>query len=153
MSRYTATITWRRQQETAFTDHRYSRAHVWRFDGGVEVPASASPHIVPLPYSVAENVDPEEAFVAALASCHMLFFLDFAAGGGLLVDRYEDAAEGVLAKEASGKLAMTRIVLKPRVTWSGCPPDRALEADLHHRAHEACFLARSVKSIIDIELG
>jgi organic hydroperoxide reductase OsmC/OhrA len=153
MSRYTATIAWIRAEGTAFTDRRYSRAHRWLFDGGVEVPASASPHIVPLPYSVAENVDPEEAFVAALASCHMLFFLDFAARHGLLVDRYEDAAEGILEKDGNGTLAMTRVVLKPRVAYGGPPPDRSVEAGLHHSAHEACFLARSVKSTIDIDLG
>jgi organic hydroperoxide reductase OsmC/OhrA len=137
----------------AFTDKRYSRGHRWLFDGGVEVPASASPHIVPLPYSVAENVDPEEAFVAALASCHMLFYLDFAARRGLVVDRYEDAAEGFLEKAEDGKLAMTRVVLKPRVTYGGPAPERTVEESLHHQSHEACFLARSVTSTIDIELG
>src|SRR5512147_586110 len=106
MSLYTAVIAWERSG-AVFTDNRYSRGHRWNFDGGVEVPASASPHVVPLPLSVAAAVDPEEAFVAALASCHMLWFLSIAARQGIVVERYRDEAIGVMAKNAQGRLAMT----------------------------------------------
>ena len=145
MSRYTATVVWERG-EAPFTDNRYSRAHRWRFDGGAEVPASASPHIVPLPKSDAAGVDPEEAFVAALSSCHMLFFLSFAAKRGLVVDRYEDEAEGVLGKDESGRLAMTRVTLRPSVRYAGGIPEESVEETLHHQAHEACFIANSVRT-------
>lgn len=153
MSEYSATIAWTRSDSAAFTDQRYSRAHRWRFDGGIEVAASSSPHVVPLPYSVAENVDPEEAFVAALASCHMLFFLSLAAKRGFVVDRYTDAAQGTLEKDADGKMAMTRVVLNPRVTYGGPSPDRDLESALHHQSHELCFLASSVKTRIETRLA
>jgi organic hydroperoxide reductase OsmC/OhrA len=115
------------------------------------VPASASPHVVPAPWSEAAGVDPEEAFVASLSSCHMLFFLDFARRAGLVVDGYVDEAEGVLEKRADGKWAMTRVTLRPRVTWGGEAPDEATLADLHHKAHEACFIANSVTTEIKVE--
>ena len=143
MTTYTATIRWNRSGAT-YTDGRYSRAHEWAFDGGAAVPASASPHIVPAPWSDAAGVDPEEAFIASLSSCHMLFFLDFARRAGFVVDDYVDEAEGVLEKRGDGKIAMTRVTLHPRVTWGGDLPDAAAIADLHHRAHEACFIANSV---------
>lgn len=144
MSHYTATIEWQRG-DAAFGDHRYSRAHRWRFDGGLEVAASSSPQVVPVPMSDAAAVDPEEAFVAALASCHMLWFLDIAARAGHVVDAYTDAAEGVMAKNAAGKLAMTLVTLRPRVAFSGArrPSEAELQA-LHHLAHERCFIANSV---------
>src|SRR5262245_22696752 len=146
MSAHEATIHWRRKDER-FTDGRYSRAHTWRFDGGAVVPASASPQVVRAPYSSAEAVDPEEAFVASLSSCHMLWFLSIAAEAGYVVDEYTDEARGTLAKDASGRQAMTEVVLRPRVTFAGekRPSAEALDA-LHHRAHEACFLANSVKT-------
>ena len=137
MSTYTATIRWRRNGAEGFTKGQYTRAHEWAFDGGVTVPASASPHVVPAPWSDPAGVDPEEAFVASLSSCHMLFFIDFARRAGLTVDDYVDEAEGVLEKRADGKIAMTRVTLRPRVTWGGDAPDDAAVADLHHRAHEA----------------
>lgn len=145
MAEYTATIQWRRHEGEAFSDNRYSRAHEWLFDGGVTVPASASPHIVPLPYSVAENVDPEEAFVASLSSCHMLVFLGIAAKRRYVVDRYEDEAIGVMAENEAGKLAVTRVTLRPRVVFSGDrrPSPEQIEK-LHHLAHEECFIASSV---------
>ena len=115
------------------------------------MPASPSHHVVPAPWSDERGVDPEEAFVASLSSCHMLFFIDFARRAGLVVDSYVDNAEGVLEKRADGKIAMTRVTLRPRVTWSGNPPDEATVADLHHRAHEACFIANSVNSEVTIE--
>jgi organic hydroperoxide reductase OsmC/OhrA len=151
MSTYTATVSWSRGDQ-AYTDGKYSRGHTWRFDGGIEVPGSSSPHVVRPPLSVGAAVDPEEAFVASLASCHMLFFLDFARRAGFRVDRYEDAAEGVLAKGADGRMAMTLVTLHPRVEWSGDKrPTDADIAHLHHESHEACFIANSVKSEVRIE--
>lgn len=149
MSSFSAEVTWERG-DARFTDNRYSRGHQWRFDGGQVVPASSSPHVVPLPYSVAESVDPEEAFVAALSSCHMLFFLALAAKKGLVVDSYTDKAEGVM-EAVDGKTQVTRVTLNPRITYAGDAPDRETEADLHHRSHELCFLANSVKSEIEIK--
>lgn len=147
-----ATIAWRRDADAAFTDNRYSRAHVWRFDGGTEVPASSSPHIVPLPLSNPAGVDPEEAFVASLASCHLLWFLSLAAEQGWRVDAYEDAASGVLGRDAQGKLAMTQVRLRPRVVFGGTStPSREEVEALHHRAHEACFIANSVRSEVRCE--
>jgi organic hydroperoxide reductase OsmC/OhrA len=120
------------------------------FDGGEIVRASASPHIVPAPWSDLAGVDPEEAFVASLASCHMLFFVDLARRAGLVIDDYIDEAEGVLDKRADGKMWMSRVTLHPRVTWGGNPPDEVALADLHHRAHEACFIANSVTTEVTI---
>jgi organic hydroperoxide reductase OsmC/OhrA len=151
MSTYTATVRWTREPGANFAKGQYSRAHEWAFDGGVTVPASASPHVVPAPWSDAAGVDPEEAFVASLSSCHMLFFLDFARRAGFVVDDYVDEAEGTLAKRPDGRIAMTGVTLRPRVTWSGDPPDEAALADLHHRAHEACFIANSVTTEVTIQ--
>lgn len=149
--RYEARIAWKRG-EAAFTDNKYSRAHEWSFDGGVTVPASASPASVRLPYSVAEAVDPEEALVAAASSCHMLWFLYFAARAGLVVDRYVDEAYGVMEKNAAGKTAMSRIALRPAIEFGGerRPSPEELE-QLHHAAHEECFVANSLKTQIVVE--
>lgn len=152
MSRYQATVLWQRPPDIAFTDGRYSRAHLWRFDGGAEVPASASPQIVPLPFSAPEAVDPEEAYAAALASCHMLFFLSIAAKRRFVVDRYSDTAEAVMEKTAEGRNAVTRVILNPRVAYAGPVPDRDAEEAMHHAAHEQCFLANSVKTVIETRL-
>ncbi len=152
MSRHTATIEWQRAETEAFVDQKYRRAHRWRFDGGAQVAASSSPHVVPLPYSAAENVDPEEAFVASLSSCHMLFFLSFAAKHGLVVDSYVDEAEGLMDRDARGRHAMTVVTLRPRVTYRGRGPDRATEEELHHKAHEACFIANSVTTRVETQL-
>lgn len=151
MSTYGATIRWCRTGHGDFTKGQYNRAHEWLFDGGAVVPASASPHIVPAPWSDAAGVDPEEAFVASLSSCHMLFFVDFARRSGFVVDEYVDEAEGMLEKNSDGKMAMTRVTLHPRVTWGGNRPDEAALADLHHRAHEACFIANSVTTEVRVE--
>ena len=151
MSTYTATIRWTRQDDGDFAKGQYSRAHEWEFDGGVTVPASPSPHVVPAPWSDFNAIDPEEAFVASLSSCHMLFFIDFARRGGFVVESYVDEAEGVLEKRPDGKMAMTRVTLHPRVTWGGSQPDEAAIADLHHRAHEACYIANSVNSEVIVE--
>ena len=152
MSHYAATISWRRGDQS-FVDDSYSRGHEWTFDGGLTIPASASPDIVPLPMSVAENVDPEEAFVASISSCHMLFFLSLAARRGIVVDEYMDSASGVMGKRTDGKTAMTRVVLRPNATYSGdVLPDRDQLAKLHHRAHELCFIANSVLTEIVVEV-
>ena len=151
MSEYHAVVEWERRG-ARFTDNRYSREHRWLFDEGVSVAASASPHIVPLPYSSAAAVDPEEAFVAALSSCHMLFFLAFARKDGFVVDSYRDDAEGTLGKDERGKMSITEVVLRPAVTWSGdTQPDAAAIADLHHRAHDICYIANSVRAEVKIE--
>jgi organic hydroperoxide reductase OsmC/OhrA len=151
MSHYGVTIHWQRDG-APFIDNRYSRAHRWRFDGGLDVPASSSPSIVPLPMSDASAVDPEEAFVAALSSCHMLWFLSIAAEAGFVVDRYDDPAEGTLARNGARQLVMTEVVLRPRVAFAGAPRPSAEEfATLHHRAHDACFLANSVKTTVRCE--
>ena len=145
MSTYTATIRWSRTGDGDFTRGQYSRAHTWEFDGGLTVPASPSPHIIPAPWNDPNGVDPEEAFVASLSSCHMLFFVDFARRAGFVVDSYIDEAEGVLEKRADGKMWMSRVTLRPRVAFSRDKrPSDVDIADLHHRAHEACFVANSV---------
>jgi organic hydroperoxide reductase OsmC/OhrA len=142
---YHATVLWRRGDQP-FIDNEYSRGHVWRFDEGVEVPASSSPFVVPN-YSVAAAVDPEEAFVASLSSCHMLYFLFFAARGGFRVDAYEDAAVGEMAKNERGKLIVAKVTLNPAITFSGDKrPSEADIAALHHKSHEECFIANSVKT-------
>ncbi|HEV2081512.1 MAG TPA: OsmC family protein [Brevundimonas sp.] len=150
MSEHTATVEWTRGDQP-FADNRYSRAHDWRFDGGAVVRGSSAPSSVPEPMSDPAAVDPEEALVAAVSSCHMLFFLAYAARVGLVVDRYSDAASGTLAKDARGKVSMTEIVLRPRIDWVGEGPSAAALADLHHRAHESCYVANSIRSDVRIE--
>ncbi len=145
MSEYTATVIWQRGDQ-AFSDNAYSRAHVWKFDGGATVAASASPAIVAPPLSVTENVDPEEAFVAALASCHMLYLLSIAAKRGLIVDSYTDAAIGYMGK-IEGKMAITKVVLEPKVSFTGEKVPTAGEIEkMHERAHGLCIIANSVRT-------
>ena len=151
MSTYTATIRWARSGDGDFTKGQYSRAHEWAFDGGVTVPAGPSPHIVPQPWGNPAGVDPEEAFVASLSSCHMLFFVDFARRAGFVLDSYVDEAEGVMAKRDDGAMWMSRVTLRPKLAWSGEGPDAAALADLHHRAHDACFIANSVKTEVTVD--
>lgn len=146
---YRAEIVWRCEGD--FARARYSRAHLWRFDGGVEVPASASPSVVPLPHSRADAVDPEEAFVAALSSCHMLWFLHLAAEKGWTVESYEDEAEGVMERIAPARQAITRVTLRPHVAFAGGRPAEDAVMAVHHEAHERCFIANSVKSEIAVE--
>ena len=144
MTQHGATIEWQRNG-AVFTDNRYSRGHRWAFDGGTAVPASASPHVVPLPYSVAAAVDPEEALVASLCSCHMLWFLALAAKRGYVVDRYRDAAIGRMGRDGGGRTAMLEVILRPAVAFAdGRAPDGAALAALHHEAHDACYIANSV---------
>jgi organic hydroperoxide reductase OsmC/OhrA len=151
MTVFSAQVSWQRG-EGDFAAGRYSRGHSWNFDGGLSVPASASPHNVPLPYSVAESVDPEEAYVAALSSCHMLFYLWLASKRGMVIDSYVDAANGVMEK-VDGKMIVSRVELRPAVVYSSGQPSRATEEELHHEAHELCFLANSVKTVIEIRLS
>lgn len=150
MGEYTATIAWQRNGAT-FTDNKYSRAHQWKFDGGAVVPGSSSPHVVRVPLSDASAVDPEEAFVASLSSCHLLWFLSIAAGRGFVVDSYEDQALGVMEKNREGKYAMTVVTLRPRVVFAGKQPTKQELDTLHHAAHEECFIAASVKSEVRCE--
>ena len=152
MAEYTAALRWQRGAQEIFTDQRYSRRHTLHFDGGVVLPGSSSPSVVPLPMSDAAAVDPEELFVAALSSFHMLWFLSLAAARGHVVDVYEDDAIGVMARNAEGRLAMTVVTLRPRVAFAGhSAPDTAALAALHHAAHEACFIANSVKTEVRCE--
>ena len=151
MSTYTAIVEWK-LDGSKFTDNRYSRVHQWLFDGGVTVPASSSPHVVPVPMSELAAVDPEEAFVASLSSCHMLWFLSIAAKRGFVAEKYRDQATGVMSKNAEGKLAMTLVTLHPEVTFSSnnIPSESELNA-LHHAAHDNCFIATSVKTELRCE--
>ena len=148
---HTATVVWERG-DAAFVDNRYSRRHVIRFDGGAEMPGSSSPTVVKAPYSDPAAVDPEEMFIASISSCHMLWFLSLAAAEKFRVDRYEDEAEGIMEKNADGKMAVTRVTLHPRAVFSG---DKMPSADdlerLHHKAHEECFIASSVKTDVRCE--
>ncbi len=152
MAEYFSKVVWQRQPEENFIDKKYSRGHQWEFDGGVVVPASASPHIVPLPYSVEENVDPEEAFVASLSSCHMLFFLDLASRESFVVDQYIDNAIGRMEKGNDGKIMVTKVTLRPEITFGLSKlPSREQIEKLHHRAHDLCFIANSVKTEVVTE--
>ncbi len=151
MTEFTATITWERGAQP-FVDNRYSRAHAWQFDGGMLVPGSSSPHSVPLPMSDARAVDPEEALVAAVSSCHMLFFLSIAQQRGFVVDTYRDPAVGILGKNIDGKMAMTRITLAPEIVFGGeSQPTSAQIAAIHHSAHDKCYIANSIKADIRIQ--
>lgn len=147
---YTATTHWQRGEQP-FSDKRYSRRHLVHFDGGHSMPASSSPLSVREPYSDASAVDPEEAFVGSLSSCHMLWFLDIACRAGWVVDDYRDEAAGVMEPNAQGKLAITLVTLRPAVRFVGRQPTREEFDQLHHRAHEECFIANSVKSEVRCE--
>ena len=151
MSIYTATIRWTRDPSTDFAKGQYSRAHEWAFDGGAVVPASASPDNVPPGTADEAGIDPEEAFVASISSCHMLFFLDFARRDGFVVDSYVDEAIGILDKDGDGKIAVTKVTLRPRIAFSGDQPTAEQIDRLHHRSHEDCFIANSVKTEIRVE--
>lgn len=146
---HTAQIIWTCDGD--FAKGTYSRGHIWRFDGGLDVPGSASPSVVPLPYSVSEAVDPEEAFIASIASCHMLWFLDIAKSDGLRVAAYQDDAQGALVNEA-GRFWIPRVDLNISVTFDGEAPNHARHLSLHDKAHHACFIANSVKTEIVVNL-
>jgi len=153
MSEYFAKVNWSRSNDENYIDNKYSRGHEWSFDGGATVQASSSPHIVPLPYSVAENVDPEEAFIASLSSCHMLFFLSVAAKRRYVVDSYVDNAVGIMEKDEGGNVAMTKVTLRPHVQFSGerKPTIEQLEK-MHQQSHKQCFIANSVKTEVITEI-
>ncbi|MEA3032759.1 MAG: hypothetical protein QOH86_775 [Sphingomonadales bacterium] len=148
MSEHRATIEWR--SSGGFRDNRYSRAHSLSFDGGAEVRGSSSPSVVPEPLSDPAGVDPEELLVASAASCHMLWFLDLARQAELDVAAYRDEATGVLGR-LDGRIAVTRITLRPRVEFAGEAPGAERLARLHHDAHERCFIANSLKTEIVVE--
>lgn len=151
MSEYTAELSWI-CDDTDFLANRYSRRHAITFDGGHCMPASSSPSVVPEPFSDATAVDPEEAFVASLSSCHMLWFLSIAVKRRRIVDAYRDTPVGVMEKNSEGRLAMTRVTLRPEVRWAeGHTPDAKELHRLHHLAHQRCFIAQSVKSEIVVE--
>ena len=153
MSEYFAKVSWVRNPDEPFIDHKYSRAHQWDFDGGAVVEASPSPHIVPLPYSKESSVDPEEAFVASVSSCHMLFFLTIAAKRKLVVESYVDNAVGIMSKNEKGKLAMTRVTLRPEIVFAN--NEQVLPEKLekmHHQSHEMCFIANSIKTEVVTEI-
>src|SRR5580698_904030 len=146
MSEYKATIKWARNSPD-FLKGKYSREHTWTFDGGVTVPASSSPSVVPPPYSNPANVDPEEAFVASVSSCHMLTYLYLASKEGFVVDSYQDEAVGVMTKNEKGVPWVSSITLQPKITYSGEKlPSAEDTAHLHHLAHEQCFIANSIKT-------
>jgi organic hydroperoxide reductase OsmC/OhrA len=149
--KYTANIIWKKKETESFKDKKYSRGHTWVFDGGLELPASASPQVVPLPMSIESAVDPEEAFVAAISSCHMLFFLSIAANSNYIIETYDDQAEGIMSKNEHGQMVMGDIILKPKIVFSGTTiPSAEQIAELHNSAHHKCYLANSIKSTIKI---
>ncbi len=151
MPSHTVTVHWVRGDQ-AFTDNRYSRAHTWQFDGGVQVAASSSPHVVPLPHSKPDAVDPEEAFLASLSSCHMLWFLSISAGRGFRVDSYADDAVAVMGRNAAGKLAVTLVTLHPKVAFDpSWVPTKADIESMHHEAHDECYIANSVTTEVRCE--
>jgi len=151
MSTYTAKITWKNDAPDTFTKNRYTRGHTWSFDGGIDVPASSSPHAVRIPFSIEEAVDPEEALVAAAASCHMLTFLWVAATKGFVIDSYEDNAVGEMTG-TGGKQWVSKITLDPKIQWSGDRlPTSEQIAEMHHEAHEGCYIANSIKSEVVVK--
>ncbi|HEY1080782.1 MAG TPA: OsmC family protein [Prosthecobacter sp.] len=151
MSRHLASIRWNRTGPD-FLERRYSREHAWYFDGGAVIPASSSPSVVPAPWSNAAAVDPEEAFVASVSSCHMLWFLHLAVDGGHILDSYQDNAEGFMTKNEDGVPWISRIVLRPQIQWSGenRPSDQAVQ-NLHHEAHRRCFIAASIRTEVVVD--
>ena len=152
MSTYTAKISWKNDAPDTFTKNRYTRGHTWSFDGGIDVPASSSPHAVRVPFSVEAAVDPEEALVASASSCHMLTFLWVAANRGFVVASYEDNAVGELTEGSDGKQWVSKITLHPKISWSGeTRPTPEEIAELHHAAHEGCYIANSIKSEVVVK--
>lgn len=150
MSLHVAEIEWSRGDQP-FLDQTYSRAHAWRFDGGMEVRASSAPTSVPVPMSDPTAIDPEEALAAAVASCHMLFFLALAAKAGFVVDRYADHAEALLETDDRGRKSVTRVTLRPRIDWAGDPPAPEALRQLHDQAHRLCYIANSIRGEVVVE--
>jgi len=154
MSEFYAAVKWFRDPNEIYIDNKYSRGHLWEFDGGEVVKASSSSHVVPLPYSVEANVDPEEAFVASLSSCHMLTFLSIAAKKKFVIDSYVDNAMGIMEEDNHKKISITKVTLRPKVIFSGSkiPSMEQLEK-MHHLSHEQCFIANSVKTEVVTEIN
>ena len=153
MSKHIVTIRWKNNAGADFLKLKYSREHSWEFDGGARVAASSSPSIVPVPFSNPANVDPEEAFIAAVSSCHMLWFLSLAAEKGFVVESYLDAAEGAMEKNEKGALWISEITLKPRIVYEGRRPTADEEDRLHHESHERCFIANSIRTNVIVAKG
>jgi len=152
MAIHKARIDWKSSSGAGFVKGQFSREHTWTFDGGAVVPASSSPAVVPAPNSNPANVDPEEAYVASLSSCHMLTFLYLAGRQGFQIERYEDEAEGVTARDERGRTWVSSVTLHPRISYGGSKqPSAAEEAQLHHQAHEQCFIANSVKTAVEVK--
>jgi organic hydroperoxide reductase OsmC/OhrA len=151
MAAYRASVDWQLHEGDDFAAGRYTRVHILGFDGGLKVPASASPLHVKPPMSEEAAVDPEEAFVASISACHMLWFLYVAQQEGFAVASYRDAAEGVMAKNENGKLAMTKVTLRPYIVFNDNQPDAATVDHLHHRAHDECYIANSVRTEVVVE--
>lgn len=149
MASYQATVTW--ELQAGQSHPRYSRDHNWSFDGGLTIPASASPHVVPPPLSSPSHIDPEEAFIAAIASCHMLWFMHLSANAGFKVTRYTDTAVGSMGRNEQKRMAITEVILRPQIVFEGASPDAAALAQLHEQAHEKCFIANSVSSKITVQ--
>ncbi|MEX0661841.1 MAG: OsmC family protein [Balneolaceae bacterium] len=151
MSTYSATIIWKRDNQP-FIDNQYKRVHKWEFDGGETVRASSSPNVVPAPLSDPSAVDPEEAFIASISSCHMLWFLSIAAKRGFVADHYSDTSEGILAKDSNGRLSITEVTLRPHVIYDkNSSPEEKINIKMHQQAHKKCFIANSVKTEIKVE--
>ena len=151
MSDHKATIAWQRK-DPGFLTGKYSREHTWSFDGGTTVPASPSPSVVPAPWSNPAQVDPEEAFVASVSSCHMLTYLYLASKQGFQLDSYLDEAVGVMTKNEKGVPWISLVTLHPKIVYSGDKrPGPADEERLHHLAHEQCFIANSIKTVVKVE--
>jgi organic hydroperoxide reductase OsmC/OhrA len=150
MAQHKAKIEWK-CTTTEFRLGKYTREHTWSFDGGLNVAASAAPAVVPAPYSNPANVDPEEAFVASISSCHMLTFLHVARLAGFQVESYEDEAVGEMAKNDRGVAWVAVVTLNPKIVYSGDKkPSHEQEAQLHHKAHDGCFISQSVKTEIKV---
>lgn len=152
MSQHTAIIRWQYSGHD-FVKGKYSREHVWEFDGGISIAASPSPSVVLSPYSNPANVDPEEAFVAAVSSCHMMSFLYVASKAGVTVTSYNDHAVGDLTKNAAGKYWISKVTLQPRIEYAGITPSAEQVEHLHHAAHEECYIANSIKTEVVIDAG
>ena len=150
MATYTADVDWKLADGEDFPRGHYSRGHTLSFDGGTVVPASASPHVVGK-WAVKAAVDPEELLVAALSNCHMLSFLHVARLAGFAVRAYDDHAEGATEEIAPGRVAVTKVALRPKIEWAGAEPEKEALDRLHHEAHEICFIANSVKTQVTVE--
>lgn len=149
ISVHTAEVVWTLKADEDFLKGRYSRDHVVHFDGGISVPASASPHVVGK-WAVEAAIDPEEMLVAALSNCHMMSFLHVARLAGFTVTAYRDHAEGIVETISAGKHALTKVALHPQIEWSGNIPDGERLDRMHHDAHEICFIANSVKTVVTV---